>query len=212
MSAAEAVFHAKAPADKKASAQAAIRKRFLMVVIMGLLSGEDRIKPISDISLLGRMRNEKLEMRNGGAARQRFIAPSFLSLDGASERAGKSTYEKSISLSFAALYKLCAAPSFLISHSLAAGATVKRAGLVSSLASQAMPLYVILIGMTFLFWMGFFFILLQLIGMKFVILLLPVFQLALGGLLDLRLLGILRRWLFGARGVSKESGAREGKT
>ena len=42
MSAAEAVFHAKAPADKKASAQAAIRKRFLMVVIMGLLSGEDR--------------------------------------------------------------------------------------------------------------------------------------------------------------------------
>ena len=39
MSAAEAVFHAKAPADKKASAQAAIRKRFLMVVIMGLLSG-----------------------------------------------------------------------------------------------------------------------------------------------------------------------------
>ena len=40
MSAAEAVFHAKAPADKKASAQAAIRKRFLMVVIMGLLSGE----------------------------------------------------------------------------------------------------------------------------------------------------------------------------
>ena len=41
MSAAEVVFHAKAPADKKASAQAAIRKRFLMVVIMGLLSGED---------------------------------------------------------------------------------------------------------------------------------------------------------------------------
>ena len=39
MSAAEAVFHAKAPADKKASAQAAIRKRFLKVVIMGLLSG-----------------------------------------------------------------------------------------------------------------------------------------------------------------------------
>lgn len=75
-----------------------------------------------------------------------------------------------------------------------------------------MPLYVILIGMTSLFWMGFFFILLQLIRMKFVILFLPVFQFALGGLLGRCLLGILRRWILGARGVSEESGAREGKT
>ena len=75
-----------------------------------------------------------------------------------------------------------------------------------------MPLYVILIGMTFLFWMGFFFILLQLIGMKFVILLLPVFQFALGGLLGLCLLGILRRWILGACCVGEEGGAREGKT
>ena len=82
MSAAEAVFHAKAPADKKASAQAAIRKRFLMVVIMGFLSGEDRSKPISDISLLGRMRNEKLEIRNekwwSGAAKIYSAAISIL--------------------------------------------------------------------------------------------------------------------------------------
>ena len=74
-----------------------------------------------------------------------------------------------------------------------------------------MPLYVILIGMTSLFGMGFFLILLQLVRMKFVILLLPVFQLALGGLLSLRLLGILRRRILGACRVSEEGSAREGK-
>ena len=44
-----------------------------------------------------------------------------------------------------------------------------------AIASEPMPLYVILIGMTSLFVMGFFLILLQLVRMKFVILLLPVF-------------------------------------
>ena len=80
------------------------------------------------------------------------------------------------------------------------------------IASEPMPLYVILIGMTSLFGMGFFLILLQLVRMKFVILLLPVFQLALCGLLSLRLLGILRRRILGACCVSEEGSAREGKT
>ena len=66
------------------------------------------------------------------------------------------------------------------------------------IASEPMPLYVILIGMTSLFGMGFFLILLQLVRMKFVILLLPVFQLTLGGLLSLCLSGILRRRILGA--------------
>ena len=80
-----------------------------------------------------------------------------------------------------------------------------------TIASEPMPLYVILIGMTSLFGMGFFFILFQLVGMKLVILLLPVFQLALGGLLSLCLTGILRRWILGACRVSEEGSAREGK-
>lgn len=62
MSAAEVVFHAKAPADKKASAQAAIRKRFLMVVIMGLLSGGKT--QVSGVLLYAGLLDAELEMRN----------------------------------------------------------------------------------------------------------------------------------------------------
>jgi len=203
MSAAEAVFHAKAPADKKASAQAAIRKRFLMVVIMGLLSG-GRQKFQGCCHMLDaelEIRNEKLEMV---VRRAIHTAPPVLNI---SENV----------INFGAI--LFDAPlhhfAFLISHFSFMTPGIQRIAThetAHSLASQAMPFYVILIGMTSFFWMVFFFILLQLIRMKFVILLLPVFQLALGGLLGLCLLGILRRWLFGARGVSEEGAAREGKT
>ena len=200
MSAAEAVFHAKAPADKKASAQAAIRKRFLMVVIMGLLSGGKT--QVSGVLLYAglldaelEMRNEKLEM----VVRRAIHTAPPVSLN-ISEKA----------INFGAI--LFDVPLHHFSFMAPRIQRIATHETAHSLASQAMPLYVILIGMTSLFWMGFFFILLQLIRMKFVILLLPVFQLALGGLLGLRLLGILRRWILGARGVSEEGGAREGKT
>ena len=90
--------------------------------------------------------------------------------------------------------------------------TGRRRQCFLDIVSEPMPLYVILIGMTSLFGMGFFLILLQLVRMKFVILLLPVFQLALGGLLSLCLSGILRRRILGARRVNEEGSASEGKT